>query len=170
VTKGTRTVAIIFRKIRAKRVERFSARIRDEPSPGWTTLASGVEMRHMVGGYGTSIELYRMSPGSRFERHDHPFPELGILLSGKGRLLIADEERLLTEGDSFYIPGGAPHGFVVAPGAPVVVMNVTVPLPPYVSGPRSSDVLRLAKRSVRVDVGASEEPAPDRDRARRRPR
>jgi quercetin dioxygenase-like cupin family protein len=122
----------------------------------------------MVEGNGCSISLYRMASGRRFERHDHPFPELGVCLAGRGRLLIGEEERKLREGDSFYIPGGMPHGFVVAPGGPVVVMNVTCPLPPYVPGPPFSEVLRLAKRTVRIDRDAPDSPPRGPTRARRR--
>jgi quercetin dioxygenase-like cupin family protein len=138
-------------------VEQFSALIREHPTPDWTPVASGVEVRHLVGGYGASIEMYRMSPGRRFERHEHPFPEMGVFLSGRGRLLIGDDERNVSEGDSFYIPSGTPHGFAVARGAPVVTMNVSVPAPPYLRGPVASEILRLARRSVRVDHHDAEE-------------
>jgi quercetin dioxygenase-like cupin family protein len=149
-------------------VERFSAWIQDEPAPGWTAVADGVQVRHMVEGNGCSISLYRIGPGRRFERHGHPFPELGVLLAGRGRLLIGDEERKLREGDSFYVPGGLPHGFVVAPGGPVVVMNVTCPLPPYVPGPPFSELVRLAKRTVRIDLGTPDSPPRGRTGAQRR--
>jgi quercetin dioxygenase-like cupin family protein len=99
----------------------------------------------MVEGSGSSIFLYRLGPGRRFERHSHPFPELGVVLAGRGRALIGDEERTLREGDSFYFPAGMPHGFEVDVSGPAVLMNFAVPPLPDLTGPSSSEVLDLAK-------------------------
>ena len=48
-------------------VKRGSPRIRDERSSGWVTLADGVRLRPMVEGNGSSIILYQLEPGRRFE-------------------------------------------------------------------------------------------------------
>lgn len=101
----------------------------------------------MVEADGSSIILYRLDPGRRFARHEHPFHELGVVLAGQGRLLIAEEGRRVGEGDSFYIPGGTPHGFEVDADNPVVLMNVTVPLPSdHLKGPLASEVLDVARK------------------------
>jgi len=131
-------------------VKRISARIRDESPPAWTTVASGVRIRGMVEGYGASIDLYQLAPRRRFEQHEHPFSELGVLLSGQGALLVDGEKRAIREGDSFYVPGGTPHGFVVGEGRPAVLMNVNVPQPPDVSGAPSSEVVRLATKAIQI--------------------
>jgi unsaturated pyranuronate lyase len=126
-----------------------SSRVRYKAAPEWEALADGIHARRMVEGNGTSIILYRLDSGRRFERHDHPFPELGVVLAGQGRVLIEDEARTLRAGDSFFIPGGTPHGFEVDAEGPVVLMNVTVPLLPDLPGPPATEVLHLAKEVVR---------------------
>lgn len=110
----------------------------------------------MVEGNGAAITLYQMAPGHRFDLHHHPFAELGVILAGAGELLVENERRRLQIGDSFYVPGGARHGFVVAAGDTAVLLNVTVP--PYSELDRddSSDVLRLAARAVRKGQRAAE--------------
>lgn len=127
----------------------LSSRIRDKSAPAWVTVAPGIHARPMVEGDGCSIILYRIDPGNRFELHRHPFVELGVVLGGRGRIRVAHEERALREGDSFYLPSGTVHGFVVDGGRPVIMMNVTVPLSPDVSGPTSSTVLAIARDMAR---------------------
>jgi quercetin dioxygenase-like cupin family protein len=118
----------------------------DVPPPEWLTIASGIQARPMVEGNGSSIILYRMEPGRLFERHTHPFPELGVVLAGRGLVLVADEKRSVREGDAFYLPSGIPHGFEVDAGGPALLMNVIVPPLPDLSGPPPSEVLALAKK------------------------
>ncbi|MFY9716956.1 MAG: cupin domain-containing protein [Thermoplasmata archaeon] len=136
-------------------MEKPTSRVRFDPAPEWTALAGGVHVRRMVDGNGTSINLYHMEQGRRFELHDHPFAELGVVLAGEGTLLIVDEERPLREGDSFYIPGGIPHGFAVGSKSPVVMLNVSVPqLPPTVDPPKSA-TFRHAALVVRAAPSTS---------------
>lgn len=131
-------------------MQRSSSRVWDRPAPEWEALSDGIHLRRMVEGDGVSIILYRLESGHRFERHHHPFPELGVVLVGRGRALIGDEERLLREGDAFYFPAGVPHGFEVDEEGPVVLMNVTVPSPPEIPGPSASDVVQLAREIART--------------------
>jgi len=102
----------------------------------------------MVDGNGCSITLYRLGEGRRFERHEHSFAELGVVLVGRGVLKVGDEERELGAGDSFFIPGGTPHGFDSGPSGPVILMNVTAPVPSEVGGPSASELLRIARDAV----------------------
>lgn len=122
--------------------------IRIQPAPEWTELAEGVSVRHMVEGNGCSITLYRLGEGCRFDRHQHPFPELGVMLVGRGVLKVGEETRELGAGDSFFIPGGAPHGFDCGGVGPVILMNVTAPVASEADGPTSSEILRIARKTV----------------------
>jgi quercetin dioxygenase-like cupin family protein len=148
-------------------VERPASRVRFDPAPGWTALAGGVHVRRMVDGNGISINLYHMEQGRRFELHDHPFAELGAVLAGEGTMLIVDEERPLREGDSFYIPGGIPHGFAVGPASPVVLLNVSVPPLPPTAEPPQSTAFRHAALVVRAAPTAT---GPISKKKARRPR
>lgn len=133
-----------------------SSRVRYKPAPDWEALGDGIHARRMVEGNGASIILYRLDGGRKFERHAHPFPELGVVLAGQGRVVIDDETRALRAGDSYFIPGSVPHGFEVDGADSVVLMNVTVPVPPDLPGPPATEVLQQAKEIVRRSVSAPE--------------
>jgi len=123
--------------------------VSERPAPEWAALSNGVHVRSMIEGNGVSILLYRIEPGHRFARHQHPYPELGVVLVGRGRALFGDEERTLREADSYYFPAGMPHSFTAEGEGPTVVMGVTIPLPPGIPGPLGSDVIQRAKKLVR---------------------
>jgi len=125
-----------------------------EESPGrWVVAAPGAQMRQMVEGDGASIILYRIEPGTRFDDHSHPFAELGVVLAGEGLFSSSDRVRTLREGDSFYIPAGASHGFSVPEGRETVVMlNVCVTVPSDVGEDTASRVLRLAESIVKREA------------------
>ena len=97
------------------------------PSP-WVEISEDVRLRCMVEANGTALVMYRMNPGTRFAPHAHPVAELGVVLSGRGRCRLGDASRVLEAGDAFYIPPGVVHDFVAYDEAPVVMLNVTVPL------------------------------------------
>jgi quercetin dioxygenase-like cupin family protein len=102
-----------------------SPRVTKRPSDRWSRLSPGVRVRHLIDGEGTALQLYQLEAGTRFDLHAHPFPELGMVLSGTGIMVIEDEEQRTEAGDSFYLPGGMPHGFrVPEEGPPVLLLNV----------------------------------------------
>ncbi|MGP8073036.1 MAG: cupin domain-containing protein [Thermoplasmata archaeon] len=127
---------------------RPSFRVRDEPAPNWELIADGVHARVMVEAQGSTIILYKLDRGRRFERHEHASAELVVVLYGGGRSLMGEEERTLRGGDSLCIPAGLPHGFVVDEHGPAVLLNVTVPRVPELELPEepSDAVLRVGKR------------------------
>lgn len=129
---------------------RDGARIRDERAPEWMTIASGIRIRRMVEGNGCSIILYRLDPGRRFERHDHPFAEFVVVLGGSGRALVGNQSRTLKEGDSIFVPGGTPHGFEVDSDSEVVLMDVAVPALPNPTDSPAVALIRSALETARI--------------------
>jgi quercetin dioxygenase-like cupin family protein len=100
--------------------------IRGETSPPWTSLGPGVRVRPLVEGAGTRLMLYRLEPGTQFEMHSHPYPELGMVLSGEGSYLLPGEQRATAAGDAYYFPGSMAHGFTVPGGGdPVILLDVS---------------------------------------------
>jgi quercetin dioxygenase-like cupin family protein len=100
--------------------------IRKESAPSWSSPAPGVRVRPLVEGAGTGLMLYQIEPGTRFQLHAHPFPELGLIISGAGVLVTATEERPAAGGDSYYFPASMEHGFRVPDGRdPVVLLDVS---------------------------------------------
>lgn len=45
--------------------------------------------------------------------HSHPHEQYGYIVSGKARLMCGGQEDVLEPGDSYYVPGGVPHGLHV---------------------------------------------------------
>jgi len=86
---------------------------------------------------GGSLELvneFEVAPGSAVYPHEHPTHEFYFVMSGRGVMIVADEERPVGPGDLVYIPpdtvhslrpvgGGAIHCFcfaVAVKGAPPI--------------------------------------------------
>ncbi len=93
----------------------------------WVKVEPGLEMRPLVEGGGTALVLYRLEPGVTFRPHRHPNPEYGTLILGRGRLLLEGTNRVLEEGDSYYVPRDVEHGFDSPPQpGPVVLLHVVV--------------------------------------------
>jgi quercetin dioxygenase-like cupin family protein len=93
-----------------------------------------------------------MEPGTRVDLHAHDFPELGMVLSGTGALVFEEGTRTTETGDSYYIPGRLPHGYLVPDGgSPVLLLNVEASVGTALS--RSVDP-GLAQR-MRESIGPS---------------
>lgn len=124
-------------------------RISDQPAVRWVTVAKGVRMRPMVEGAGVAVVLYRIAPGTRFAPHVHDFVELAVVVSGKGQVFYEGSFRTVRGGDSFFVPAGGSHGFVVPEnGGPVVTLNVTVGVSGRTNGPSAAEIIRLAKNWI----------------------
>lgn len=52
---------------------------------------------------------FRLEQGAIFPRHSHPHEQTGYLVAGSLELTIGEETHLAGPGDSWCIPGGAPH-------------------------------------------------------------
>ena len=90
------------------------------------TIVPGVMARLLIEGRGTAMMLYRIEPGTRLQLHRHPFPELGVVLAGEGRVTMPDGERVVRVGDSYYIPPNSEHGWAMpTQGEPVVLVDVS---------------------------------------------
>src|SRR5437879_5639411 len=77
-------------------------------------------------------ELLQMSvvdipPGGVVELHSHSNEQMGILVSGRAVFTIGGEEKTLSAGDVYYMPGGVPHK-VIALDGPVRAVDVFAPV------------------------------------------
>lgn len=82
-------------------------------------------MRPLVEGHGTSLILYEIAGGTRFEPHRHDFPEFGVALEGRAILIIEGKEHELRAGSSVFVPPDCAHGLVVPDGpTPLVLLDV----------------------------------------------
>ncbi len=55
------------------------------------------------------LSYVEMEPGAVVELHQHPHEQMGLVLEGRARFFIGDEEKLVQPGDRFRIPGNVPH-------------------------------------------------------------
>ncbi len=116
----------------------------------WESLADGVWVRRMVEGSGSAIHLYRLESGRRFEEHEHPFAELGVVLSGRCVFRVGGEPKTVRGGDSFYFPAGVRHGCEVVSAHPSVILDVAVPLASDATDEISREVMAIARRTARA--------------------
>ncbi len=75
---------------------------------GHHTIFPGVDVFTMAG-QNVMLSLVELAPKSVVEEHSHPHEQLGILLEGELTFTIGDEQRVLTPGDAWRIPGGVVH-------------------------------------------------------------
>jgi quercetin dioxygenase-like cupin family protein len=59
------------------------------------------------------LSLVELAAHSVVEEHSHPHEQVGMLLEGRVRFTIGGEEKLLTKGDMWRIPGNVKHRVVV---------------------------------------------------------
>jgi len=50
-----------------------------------------------------------LAPHHVLPMHSHPHEQVGLVLEGEVTFIIDDEERLLTVGDIYIVPGGVAH-------------------------------------------------------------
>lgn len=73
------------------------------------------------------LSLVEIEPGATVEAHAHPNEQVGMLLEGRARFFVGDEEQVLGPGDMYTIPGGVTHR-VVALEEPVKALDIFHPI------------------------------------------
>ena len=58
------------------------------------------------------IVKFVIAPGAEVPMHTHPHEQTGHVVSGQLRMRIGDQERELSPGDGYSIPGNIPHGAI----------------------------------------------------------
>jgi quercetin dioxygenase-like cupin family protein len=73
------------------------------------------------------LSYVELAPNSVVAEHSHPHEQVGILLEGKAIFTIGGEEKLLTKGDMWRIPGGITHKVVVLE-EPTKALDIFTPI------------------------------------------
>jgi len=73
------------------------------------------------------VSVVDLEPNSVVEEHAHPHDQVGMLLTGRVRFVIGDEEKLLGAGDVWCIPGGVRHK-VLTLDEPARALDIFTPL------------------------------------------
>ena len=94
-------------------------------------------------GVGLTATWVEVAPGSRQRLHDHVAEQAYVILRGRGKMRVGEEERRVEKGDLVYVPPGALHGIENASeGAPVCVSAAT----PALNAEAAYDTGRLRER------------------------
>jgi quercetin dioxygenase-like cupin family protein len=89
----------------------------------------GLETTILTGPHGEQMMMVLNAtlPGHEVATHSHPHEQIGMVYSGKARLTIGGEERLVEKGDFYCIPSGVPHSDVCVGDEPFVMLDVFYP-------------------------------------------
>jgi len=60
--------------------------------------------------------------------HSHPHEQIGMVYSGKAKLRIGDEERVVKKGDFYCIPAGVPHTDTPIGDEPFIMLDIFYPV------------------------------------------
>ena len=69
----------------------------------------GVVRRTMTAGDHMMLVEVRLDAGAVVPTHTHPHEQTGYLISGRCRFRLGDEEREVSSGDCWMVPGDVPH-------------------------------------------------------------
>jgi quercetin dioxygenase-like cupin family protein len=64
------------------------------------------------GWQGWVMRLFTLAEGGYSPRHEHPWPHINYIVSGRGTLFIDGEEHRVEKGSTAYVPAGALHQFL----------------------------------------------------------
>ncbi len=86
----------------------------------------GVTRRLIAAGDKTMAVRIALAKGSTVDIHTHPHEQIGFVISGTLHMTIGDQTHLIGPGDSYAIPGGAPHGATAAEDS--IVVDIFAPI------------------------------------------
>jgi len=67
-------------------------------------------------------------PGHAVPLHSHPHEQIGMVYSGKAKLRIGDEERIVKKGDFYCIPANVPHTDTAIGDEPFIMLDIFYPV------------------------------------------
>ncbi len=100
-------------------------------------LVDGVAARFVAGGR-MMFSFVRLAPGATMPDHSHPHEQLGFVIEGSMRLAIGGDERELTVGDAYAIPGGVPHSATGGPAGCLALDAFSPPREEYLARARQA--------------------------------
>ncbi len=81
----------------------------------------------LAAGENLMLSFLELAEGAEVVEHSHPHEQAGLVLEGKLRFRIGDEEKVAGPGDAFIIPPNVVHWGVVEEG-PAKVLDIFSPL------------------------------------------
>lgn len=87
-----------------------------------TTVLTGYNDEKMM------MVLNATLPGHTVPMHSHPHEQVGMVYSGKAKLHIGDEEKVVRKGDFYCIPASVPHSDTCIGSEPFVMLDIFYPV------------------------------------------
>jgi len=87
-----------------------------------TTILTGLSGEKMMMAFNSTL------PGHTVPMHSHKHEQIGVIYSGKAKLRIGDEERIVNKGDLYCIPANTPHGDTCLGEEPFVMLDIFYPI------------------------------------------
>lgn len=85
-------------------------------------IFKGVHLDSLAVGEKSMVCKMNYRDGDCADEHQHPHEQCGYVISGKYELTVNGERWSLVSGDSYAIPGNAPHSFRVLSAGEVIDM------------------------------------------------
>lgn len=95
---------------------------------GWLNqrqLAAGVQAS-LVWGERMTLSMVKLDPGATLPLHSHPHEQIGVVVEGKVRMVIGEQELFLEKGTAYVVPPGTPHGATTG-SDPALVLDAFSP-------------------------------------------
>jgi quercetin dioxygenase-like cupin family protein len=93
-------------------------------------LAPGVTAK-IAPGEKMMLSLVTLAPGAVVPTHSHPHEQMGVLVSGTMEFTIADETRVFSGNEMYFVPGGVPHAAKGGPWGAVALDAFSPPREEY---------------------------------------
>jgi hypothetical protein len=90
-----------------------------------STLPAGMSRRSILG-ENVMLCLHEAFPNLKCNPYQHPSEQFSVVLKGRVRFIIGDEERVLGPGELAHIPGNVPHS-IESLDEYVLVLDVFAP-------------------------------------------
>ena len=82
----------------------------------------------MITGQRLQLIWAEFQPGGTYETHSHPHEQFSLMLQGRLRLRVGDEEREVGPGDIWHVPPNVVHGGDILGDEPVIFVDVFTPI------------------------------------------
>jgi len=98
------------------------------PADGETVeVVDGVYLTQLAVGEQMSIQHFHIEPGARVPEHSHEHEQAGYVVHGTFTFEVDGKEHVISPGESYVIPGDAPHAAENRADIPVDGIDVFAP-------------------------------------------
>jgi quercetin dioxygenase-like cupin family protein len=81
----------------------------------FTTIEEGKTDRKIKAYNGKlmAVEMYFKNGAQGVAEHSHPHEQISYCLEGEMEFFVGQERKIITPGDTVYVPSNVPHGFIL---------------------------------------------------------